>query len=245
MTTKTKIPGAGAALITGGAKRLGKAIALTLAQRGFDIAIHYNTNRNEAEATVKEIERLGRHCRLFAGNLADEDETKSLIPSVRKTFKNLNFLINSASIFKTSGIATRDTALLDAHYAINLRAPYILTAGFAEQCKKGQIINILDTHITKNKTSHAGYLLSKKSLADFTKMSALHLAPRIRVNGIAPGLILPPEGKGPGYLARLAKNIPLRRKGSTRNITQTVEFLLENDYLTGQIIFADGGEHLI
>lgn len=119
-----------------------------------------------------------------------------------------------------------------------------MTQEFAKVCKKGHVINMIDTNIVKNKTQHLTYLLSKKALLELTKLSAIELAPRIRVNGIAPGLILAPTGKGEGHLLARAKNVPLKKQGSPENIVQSVQFLIENTYLTGQIIFNDGGEHL-
>ena len=129
--------------------------------------------------------------------------------------------------------------------AVHVKAPYILTQEFARLCKAGSIINILDTHITENRTAHFDYLLSKKTLAAFTQQAAVSLAPKIRVNAIAPGLILPPVAEKADYLNRLAKKIPLKRKGNIENITHAVQFLAKNNYITGQVLFIDGGEHLI
>ena len=125
------------------------------------------------------------------------------------------------------------------------KAPFILSSEFYRICKKGQIINFLDTNIVKNKTSHVAYLLTKKNLADLTKLAAIEFAPDIRVNGIAPGLILPPKKETTEYLDRMAKNIPLKRRGGESYITRSIKFLLENDFLTGQFLFNDGGEHLV
>ena len=163
---------------------------------------------------------------------------------VVKRFSGLNLLVNSASIFEKSKFAVKDLKLFNSHFAINLKAPFILSCEFFRFCKKGQIINLLDTKIVKNKTSHVAYLLTKKSLADMTKLAAVEFAPDIRVNGIAPGLILPAKGDAVESLERMARNIPLKRKGDLSGITQSIKFLIENDYLTGQIIFNDGGEHL-
>lgn len=132
----------------------------------------------------------------------------------------------------------------DQEVAVNLRAPFILSSQFACHIREGAIINILDTNVSKNKTAHVSYLLTKKSLSELTRIAALELAPQIRVNAVAPGLILPPNSKGKDYLDRLAKNIPLKRKGEPADIAKAVHFLLENTYITGQTIFVDGGEHL-
>ena len=153
-------------------------------------------------------------------------------------------LINNASIFEPSSIKDTSSALLLRHLNVNLITPFLLSRDFAKKCQKGHIINVLDTRITSNRTTYAAYSISKKALAAFTKMSAHEFGPGIRVNAIAPGLILSPHGLGDDYLKKLAKDIPLKTKGDVENILQTVDFLLENKFLTGQTIFCDGGEHL-
>ena len=234
-----------AALITGGAQRIGQGIALMLADLGYDIALHYSHSRSQAQSTALALEKKNVRCTLFQCDLADEDSTGKLVKSAAGQFPHLNLLVNNASIFEKSKFRSQDLPLLNRHFAVNLRAPFLLSCDFFALCKRGQIINILDTNIVKNKTSHVAYLLTKKSLADMTKLAAVEFAPQVRVNGIAPGLILPPAEENPEYLDRMAKNIPLRRKGSIAYIAQSVRFLIENDFLTGQFIFNDGGEHLI
>jgi len=233
------------ALVTGGANRIGKAIALTLAGLGYHIALHYHRSPKDALKTAVQIRKKGVICKLFCTDLSHEYGAKELIPAVLEKMSPVTLLINSASIFEPSELVSLDLDNLDRHFAVHLKAPYILTSTFAARCKTGHIINILDTHITKNKTAHFAYLLSKKSLFELTKLSAVALAPKIRVNAVAPGLILPPSGQNSAYLSRLAKRVPLGRKGEVSQITQSVKFLIENDYLTGQVIFNDGGEHLL
>lgn len=235
----------GTALVTGGAKRIGAAIALRLAHLTFNLALHCNQSKKEAQALAKQIRDTGAHCEIFACDLSDPQETSQLIEKVCRAFPDLNLLINSASVFKKSTLKTATLESLDEHFNINFKAPFILSRDFANLCKKGHIINILDTNVVKNKTHYLTYLLSKKSLMELTKAMAVELAPDIRVNAIAPGLILPPLDQGTDYLDRLAKNIPLKTKGDPRQIAQCVEFLVTNPYLTGQILFNDGGEHLI
>jgi len=232
-------------LITGGARRIGKAICLSLASRGFNIAVHYHHSRPDAQKVAAEIRRHGGTCEIFRANLTDPGQTADLIPKVLKRFPKLDVLINNASVFKTSTVKNQGFKSLREHFTVNFEAPFLLTSTFARVCKQGNIINLLDTHIVKNTTRHAAYLLSKKALCELTRIAAAELAPRVRVNGIAPGLILPPEHSKSGYLDRLAKDIPLRRKGKSEQITQTVLFLLDNPYITGQVIFNDGGEHLL
>ncbi|MGE0267182.1 MAG: SDR family oxidoreductase [Candidatus Omnitrophota bacterium] len=233
------------ALVTGGSRRIGKAICIKLAEMGFDVAIHYNRSRKEALDLSKELKKKGAHAGIFPCDLNNAEKTKKLIREVKKSFPRLSVLINNASVFEPDGL--KDTTLnqFEKNLHLHVRTPFLLTQTFANTCKKGQIINILDTNIVKHSTKHFSYLLSKKTLLHLTEMSAAALAPLIRVNGIAPGLILPPEKEETGYLNRLAKNVPLKRKGALQNITRTIQFLIDNDYLTGQIIYADGGEHLL
>lgn len=235
---------AGTALVTGAARRIGRAIALELASLGYSIALHYHHSKEQAEVSAAEIRQKGVRCELFSCDLSDETQTSNLTAKVFKKFPSLNLLVNSASLFERSEFAVKDLKLFNDHFAINLKAPFILSCDFFRLCKKGQIINLLDANIVKNQTSHVAYLLTKKSLADMTKLAAVAFAPHIRVNGIAPGLILPARGETAESLDRMARKIPLKRKGDILTITQSIKFLIENDYLTGQIIFNDGGEHL-
>ncbi len=235
----------GTVLVTGAAKRIGKAICLSLSSLGFSIALHYYHSSREAEKLTETIKKKGGKCQLFQCDLSSNEQTSHLISNVLKKFPNLNLLINNASLFEPSTIKDSNTATLRKHFAVNFDAPYILTAQFAKKCKKGHIINILDTHIVNHATRYTSYLLSKKALCELTKISAVELAPNIRVNAISPGLILPSAKAKSDYLQRLTKKIPLQKRGNARHITCSIAFLLNNPYLTGQIIFNDGGEHLI
>ena len=232
------------ALVTGGAKRIGRAICLKLAQLGYDIALHYNASSKEARELAQLIRQNTQHCEIFRCDLANESQISQLIKKVYAKYKRLDVLINSASLFEKSNFKNETNALFNKHFNVNFKAPFILTRDFARLATKGQIINILDANVVKNKTSHLSYLLSKKSLYELTKVAAVELAPHIRVNGIAPGFILPPKGATENYLNRLRNKIPLQTQGSPEQIAFCVEFLLKNPYVTGQVIFNDGGEHL-
>ena len=233
------------ALITGGAKRIGKAIALYLAGCGYDIALHYNTSEKEAKLAKKEIEQIGQKCVLFQCNFSNLDESSKLIKKVKKSFPSLCLLVNNASIFKKGLFQETNIQLLENQLNVNFKTPFILSQDFAKLCKKGQIINLLDTYVVRKGSKYFAYNLSKKALYDLTKMAAYELGPDIRVNGIAPGPILPPFGKDDGYLKIKAKNIPLKQKGNTEYITHAVGFLLENNFITGECLFIDGGKHLV
>ena len=233
-----------AAFVTGGAVRLGRAMALRLAQKGYAIALHYRHSASSAKRTAQQIRGYGVACELFQADLNDLVQAQKLIPAVKQRFSGLSLLINNASIFIKDSAECSDPCLLAKHLAVHLSAPYLLTSDFARFCPAGQIINVLDTRIFSDQTDYGSYTLSKKALAEWTRMAAVMLAPAIRVNGIAPGLILAPKGKGARYLKALAAKIPLKRPGRVENILQALDYLLENDFVTGDVLAVDGGEHL-
>ena len=241
MSSKIK----GTALVTGAAKRIGREVAIHLANQGYGIALHYHHSKAEAMATAQVIYKTGARCELFCCDLSDEAQTLKLVPQVFKAFPNLNLLINSASIFIPNEFADADLTLFKTHWDINYKAPYILSCALARLVKKGQIINFIDTNVVKNKTKYADYLMTKKALLEFTKMAAVQWGPGIRVNGISPGMILAPVNNQPDDRQKRARQIPLQRVGKPAHILKSVQFLIDNDYLTGQIIANDGGESLI
>lgn len=241
MSPKTK----GTALITGAAKRIGREVALHLARAGYGIALHYHHSKPEAMSTAQAIYKTGVRCELFCCDLSDEAQALKLVPQVFKAFPNLNVLINSASMFIPNQFGAADLTLFKTHWDINFKAPYILTCEFARLVKKGQVINFVDANVVKYKTKYADYLMTKKALLEFTKMAAVQWGPRIRVNGVSPGMILAPVNNQPDDRVKRARQIPLQRTGSPAHILQSVQFLLENGFLTGQVIANDGGENLI
>jgi NAD(P)-dependent dehydrogenase (short-subunit alcohol dehydrogenase family) len=232
------------ALITGGAKRVGRAIALALAEMKWNIALHYRTSEKEAEALSETIRNTGVECRPFAADLERIEEVTALVPAVREFFQDLNLLINSASIFERIEFFDTDPDILMRFWNVNFRAPFFLTQEFARHCKKGQVINILDTKINRNSIKYFPYSLSKKSLEDFTRMAAETLGPDIRVNGISPGLILPSRHISEADFEKMGERLPLRMTGGPEFIVKTVLFFLENSFITGEVIAVDGGEHL-
>ncbi len=238
--TKSKV-----ALVTGGAKRIGQAIALSLAAQGYSIALHYYTSKAAAEKTAQAIKNLNVDCQIFPADLTDLQSTQNFVKRVFTHYSKIDVLVNNASLFQPSTLKKGDLKQFENDMAVHVRVPFLLISQFAKRYKAGNIINILDTRISDAKAPRFSYLLAKKALAELTTMAALELAPAIRINGIAPGLILAPEGEKQSYLQRLTQRIPLRKKGELQHITQSIEFLLNNDFLTGQIIYVDGGEHLI
>lgn len=234
------------ALITGAAKRVGKAMALHLAGQGWNIAIHYNTSDEEAKRFRNELVTSypNQKFEIFKADLNLSEEVEMLIPQVILTMGGIDLLINNASVFDPAYLANTLTGLFDRQINVNFRAPFMLIRDFAKLIKTGVIINFADTRVVNNKSNFAAYSLSKKSLWELTKMAALELGPDIRVNAIAPGLTLPPDEKGEDYLWKLAANIAMKRPGGLEPILKSLDYILNNDYLTGQLLFCDGGENL-
>lgn len=238
----------GAALITGGAKRIGREIALNLASRGYDIAISYKNSKKEAEILAKKIRAdFAVECEIFSCDLCDLSAVKKLAKAVSKKFPDWNLLVNNASVFNRSKFLVAPESELMNNFNTHLFAPLFLSQEFAKNsAKNSQIINMIDKNIARFDTNYFYYLLSKKTLAEFTKMLSLELAPQIRVNGIAPGFILNSvDEKNPSIETQnLLKRIPLKSQGEVKNILQAVDFLLSNNFVTGQILFIDGGASL-
>lgn len=238
------MPRQGAALITGGARRLGRAMALCLAARGYDLVIHYNNASAEAETLQREVGDFGATAHLLQGNLADPEFMQGLVPTALAFCPNLNLLINNASVFFPKTLAETDLETLDLFLGMHLKAPLILSRDFARLCGKGQIINMVDSLALKNPTTYLPYILSKKSLVDLTELCAKALGPRIRVNGIGPGYILPPVAGNEDVGERWIKRTPLQRSGAVTDITAALEALIDTPFLTGQILWVDGGHRL-
>ena len=234
------------AFITGAAKRVGKAISLHLAAQGWNIALHYNSSEAEASLLQEGLKSVfpNQQFEIFSADLNNAKEVETLILKVVQAMQNIDLMINNASVFEKGNFANTDTGFLDRQMNVNFRAPFILTRDFARLVKKGLIINFVDTRIVNNKSNFAAYSLSKKALWEMTKMAALELGPNIRVNAIAPGLTLAPEEKGDEYLMKLAENIAMKRPGGLDPIMKSLDYILNNDYLTGQLLFCDGGENL-
>lgn len=234
------------ALITGGSDRIGKAVAIHLAKQGYHLVLHYNSAKEKAENLQMHIESTYKvKVELLQINFLKENDFDRIFEDFKRKSITIEVLVNCASDFIPSSFNERGSELFDKEMTINLKIPYLLTKAFARVFGKGNIINFVDTKVAKNKTVHLDYILSKKLLKDFTKISAVELAPNIRVNAIAPGLILPPEGKDESYLLNLAKDIPLKTIGNLDEILKAFQFILDSYFFTGQILYIDGGEHLV
>ncbi|MCB1137692.1 MAG: SDR family oxidoreductase [Leptospiraceae bacterium] len=231
-----------AALVTGGAIRLGKALALGLARKGLDIVIHYNSSAEAARQTAEEIENTGVRCHMVQMDLENGFSAADLIQKASEHAPGLNVLVNSASVYDGATIANTSEEIFDRQLQVNLKAPFFLTRAFASFCSRGSVINILDNKIAFNQYHYAAYLLSKKMLAEFTTLAALEFAPNIRVNGISPGVILPAAVRSAEYMAWRIEAIPLKKKGEAEHIVKALHYLLENDFVSGQVLTIDGAE---
>jgi len=234
------------ALITGSARRIGKGIALHLASRGWNLALHYNTSNRAAERLQAELQKdyPDQEFVLFQSDLQNPFAVEQLVSGVIGVFGQLNLLINNAAVFEAATIKESHFDLLDRLMMVNYRAPFLLIRDFARHVGAGIIVNMVDTRITNSQSDHAAYSLSKKALWELTKMAAFELAPAIRVNAIAPGVTLPPEDKDESYLWNLARKIPMKRPGGIEPILKSLDYILDNDHLTGQLLFCDGGQNL-
>lgn len=232
------------ALITGGGKRLGRAMAMELATHGCTVVVQYNTSKAEAERVVSDIRARGQKAWALQADLNLGDQVEGLLLRAVALCGPLDFLINNASSYERSNIDDFTMESFTETLQLNTYAPVQLCRAFAGQKRKGAIINMLDTLIHSYDREHVAYHLSKRLLFSFTKILAWEYAPHIRVNGIAPGIILPPKGEGKEWLEKLRHTNPLDAYGTVEDITDAALFLFASEFITGEVIHIDGGRHL-
>lgn len=231
-------------LITGAARRIGRLLALACARIGGNIIIHHAHSDSDAKSLQAEIERLGRQAWTFKADLSDSPQTQNLIPSINRTTP-IHYLINSAAIFESLTLISTSVEAWNRHITINLTAPFLLSQAFSQQADEGaRIINILDWRALRPGADHFPYTISKSALATMTKSMAVSLAPKILVNGLALGAILPPSDETENQ--DIIKKVPMKRWADKGEIEQALIFLLTcPGYITGEIIHVDGGRHLV
>lgn len=235
-----------AALVTGGAHRVGKAIVLALAEAGCDLVLHYNRSAEAAEATAAEVRALGSAVRLVGADLADPSRADEIIAGAAD-LAPVRVLVNSAAVFPADTVGDVDPVGWDQTMAVNLRAPVFLTQALARALPNGAdgaVVNVTDWRTARPYPDHFSYTVAKGAIDTFTIAAADALAPQIRVNAVALGAILPPAGKDSAYLKELAQEIPLQRVGGTEPVASAVVFLLRNHFITGEIVRLTGGAHL-
>lgn len=235
------------ALVTGAGKRIGRAIALDLAQAGWQVAVHYRTSKSDAEKTVADIEKDGGKAAAFQADLSDMTAVEGLIPACAREFGDLTCVINNASLFERDQIGTLDAAQWQAHMDVNLRAPVFLAKAFAEHLPKGaqgNVINLLDQRVWKLTPDFYSYTISKSALWTATRTLAQALGPDIRVNAIGPGPALANPRQSPDIFEKQQKSTILQRGPGLEEICRAVRFILDAPSMTGQMIALDGGQHL-
>ena len=233
------------ALITGAARRLGRELALALARDGWNIAAHYCSSRVEAESVRRDVENCGVKCDLYQADFQTNDSIEPLIRAVFEASPDTALLVNSASLFEANKLEDTDYGFYSRMMQVNLHAPLFLAKHFASRVKAGQIINIVDTLVSNHKTKYFAYLLSKKALMNATQMTAVAYGPGIRVNAIAPGVVMVPADSSEAPFVARAQSLPLRRLGTPAEVCDAMRYLLHNTFVTGQILYVDGGENLI
>jgi NAD(P)-dependent dehydrogenase (short-subunit alcohol dehydrogenase family) len=236
-----------AALVTGGAKRVGLAITRALVEAGYAVAVHANTSRGDADALCAGIRAKGGRAAAVQADLSDHAQVLKLVPAATAAIGPLTLLVNNASIFEADDIATLDRALFDRHMAIHVRAPCFLAQAFAAQAPNdagASIVNILDQRVLKPTPLFLSYALSKNGLYAATTMLAQGLAPNVRVNGVAPGPTLPSRRQTKEEFAEQSAKLPLGHGPTPEQIAQAVLFLGGAPSVTGQVIAVDGGQHV-
>jgi NAD(P)-dependent dehydrogenase (short-subunit alcohol dehydrogenase family) len=235
-----------AALITGGARRIGRAISLCLAHAGYAVAIHCNRSKSDAESLKQEIERAGGRCAVLVGDLADTNIAERLVRDANKALSPLTLLVNNASVFEEDAIASLSPERWNQQMDINLAAPVFLAKAFAAQAPAGRssIVNVLDQRVFKPTPLFFSYAVSKAALHSATHMMAQALAPDIRVNGVAPGPTLRSPRQSEDDFENQSARLPLGRSVSADDVARAVLYLASADGVTGTVIPVDGGQHI-
>lgn len=246
------------ALVTGAARRLGRAMALSLAKQGYDVAAHYNGSKAEAEALCDEIRQLGQEAAAVQADLTRESDMAGLVPAVTQYFsKPVTVLVNNASVFEYDNIETASRDSWDRHFESNLRAPFVLTQAVARQVPdpiidqrgepvaQGLVVNLIDQRVRKLTPEFMSYTLAKMGLWALTQTAAQALAPRVRVNAIGPGPTLQGARQGEEHFLKQRQSTVLERGSNPDDITGGLAYLISAPSVTGQLICTDGGQHLV
>ena len=235
-------------MVTGGAVRVGAAICTELARRGAAVFIHYNRSAGPAEELRAQIVDAGGIAAIGSVDLSSPEAAPDLISAAAASLASPTILINSASAFPFDTINDVTLEGYRAAQDLTLVTPLMLTQAFAKQVPDdlgGAIVNVTDVKTTRPYRKHISYLLAKGGVDTLTKASAIALAPKIRVNAVALGVVLPPANEDDDYARKLADELPLQRIGGAQVVADTVAFLCENDFITGEIVRVDGGGHLV
>jgi NAD(P)-dependent dehydrogenase (short-subunit alcohol dehydrogenase family) len=234
------------ALVTGGAVRIGRAIALGLAEGGYDLVVSYRSSERSAKETAEQIEALGRRCVLVKADLAEAAAADELAETTRERFGRLDVLVNSAASFRSMPLLDVDADEWDAVMNVNVRAPHLVVRACADMLRasRGSVVNITDLSAYQAWTQYPHHAVSKAALAHLTRVQARALAPEVRVNAIAPGAVLPPDDWPKERWDALADRAVLKRVGGPEDVVQAVRYLTEARFVTGHVLPVDGGRLL-
>jgi glucose 1-dehydrogenase len=236
------------ALVTGGGIRLGRAFALTLAEQGVNIAVHYNSSEEPAEETAQKARALGVKAITVEANFNKLENVAGVFPQIHHHFDCVDILINNAAIYLPGKGLETDRDTWERQFRINLETPFLLTKAFAKQLpedREGRVINISDAQILQHRPDHFAYRLTKHALVEMTRMFAMELAPRITVNALGLGIMLPLAGKEDLDLKAYAeKHVPLNRTGSPEIAAENALHLIQSDFTTGAFLSIDGGQYI-
>ncbi len=236
------------ALVTGGARRVGRAIALRLARSGCHVAVHFHTSAAEADATAAECRAAGVRAEAFRADLADAGATAGLVPAVLERLGRLDVLVNNASVFDPMRLDDFSPADWERALRVNLTAPAVLVHAAREALRRarGRVVNLCDASTSHPWPDHLAYAVSKGGLVTLTQVLARALAPNVNVVGVAPGVAEWPPGYDAALRERILARVPLRRAGTPEDIAAAVHFLLaEGDYITGVVLPVDGGRQIV
>ncbi|MCK6627516.1 MAG: SDR family oxidoreductase [Anaerolineae bacterium] len=234
------------ALVTGGAHRVGKAITMMLARAGANVVINYHTSASQAETTAEEVRALGAKPLIIQANIADYNQVKAMAGQVKIWFEGIDILVNSADRWEKSPLPSEDIGPWERIIGTGVNGPYYVTNAFAPMMLErggGAIVNIVDLSAWEAWPNFTAHAVAKSALLALTRQSALELGPTIRVNAVAPGPVLPPPDYSPQQIENVAARTLLNRWGSAEDVAHAVKFLIEADYISGETIRVDGGEH--
>jgi pteridine reductase len=231
------------ALVTGGAKRVGRSIALSLARNGMRLALHYNSSRSDAEKTLEEVRALSADALLLAADLSDRDAARTLVDRAVTALGGLDLLVLSAANFERIALDAVDDAAWDRSLGLNLASQFAIAqrALPALRAARGSIVFITCSSASTPFRNHLPYVVAKGGLKQLMRTLALEASPEVRVNAVAPGTVLPPDNLDPASIERLAQSVPLRRTGSADDVAEAVLYLARAPFVTGQEIAVDGG----
>lgn len=234
------------AMVTGGAVRVGRALSLGLAEAGYDVVVNYRSSAGPAREVARRIDGLGRNCMTLQGDVSSAGDVEAMATAVREEAGRLDLLVNSASLFDSGDLLEVEEGRWDSVMAVNVKGPFLLVKALAPMLLEasGSVVNVVDLSAFQAWTEYPHHSVSKAALLQLTRVMARVLAPRVRVNAVAPGVVLPPEDEPESHTERHQDRTPLGEIGTPEDVLRTVLFLAASPFITGEVILVDGGRHL-